>query len=47
MKIKTYGIDNIEEYYNNEIFPGLGVIKKLSIMHHLELMSNYFDEAIR
>ena len=29
--------------YDSETYPGLGVIKKLSIMHHLEWMGNNLD----
>lgn len=31
----------IEQLVDDEKFPGLGVIKKLSIMHHIELMNNF------
>lgn len=42
-KIKTYGIEKLMEIYNTKSYPGLGVIKKLAIMHHIELVSNYLD----
>jgi len=42
-KLKTYGIQQLTEMNNNENYPGLGVVKKLSLMHHLELMNNYLD----
>lgn len=42
-KLNTLGIQAFEGLYEREAYPGLGVIKKLSIMHHLELMGNYLD----
>lgn len=42
-KIQTDGIRTLENLYKNEIYPGLGTVKKLSVMHHLELMSQYLD----
>ena len=32
--------------YENGRFPGLGVIKKYSLMHHLELMGDFLEENI-
>lgn len=40
---KTYGLQNLIDYYTNGKFPGLGVIKKCSIMHHLELIGKYLE----
>ena len=37
----TYGLREFLSHYENGTYPGLGVVKKLSIMHHLELMSNH------
>lgn len=42
-KLKTYGINTFSEMYKNEIYPGLGTVKKLSLMHHLELMGTFLD----
>ena len=42
-KLKTKGISEFERIYEDQSYPGLGVVKKLSIMHHLELMSQYLD----
>lgn len=39
--ITTLRIQNFLDDYKNEKFPGLGCIKKYSLMHHFELMSNY------
>ena len=44
MKLDTVGIRAFESAYKNQTYPGLGVVKKYSIMHHLELMSRYLDE---
>ena len=40
---KTYGILKFREYYQSEIYPGLGSVKKLSLMHHLEIMGKYLE----
>lgn len=45
MKYDTAGIQEFEAAYHNQIYPGLGVVKKYSIMHHLELMSRYLDRV--
>ena len=45
MKLDTVGIRKFEAAYRNQTYPGLGVVKKYSIMHHLELMSRYLDEG--
>lgn len=39
----TKGVEGLINYYENEKFPGLGVIKKYSIMHHLELIGNFLE----
>ncbi|KIL34547.1 hypothetical protein SD71_18910 [Cohnella kolymensis] len=41
--INTYGLNEFIKHYRNETYPGLGTVKKLSIMHHIELMSQYLD----
>ncbi len=43
MRLDTAGIREFEAAYRNQTYPGLGVVKKYSIMHHLELMSKYLD----
>jgi len=40
---KTNGLQNLLDYYLSGKFPGLGVIKKCSIMHHLELIGKYLE----
>ncbi len=42
-KLYTVGIKAFEYDYNNENYPGLGVIKKYSLMNHLELISKFLD----
>jgi len=41
----TLGLQPLIEYYNNQTYPGLGTVKKLSVMHHLELMGKYLSEG--
>jgi hypothetical protein len=41
----TLGLATLLEHYENKTYPGLGSIKKLSIMHHLELMGKYLSEG--
>lgn len=45
--ILTYGLSELLQYHQQQKFPGLGVIKKLSLMHHLELVSAYFYQQIK
>ena len=40
---KTNGLQKLMDYYSSGKFPGLGVIKKCSIMHHLELIGKYLE----
>lgn len=37
-KMESLAIDIYREYYRSGAYPGLGVVKKLSIMHHIEMM---------
>ena len=39
-KLDTWAIDEFRKLRSNGHFPGLGVIKKLSILNHLELVLN-------
>ncbi len=43
--LTTYGIKQFINHYQKGTYPGLGTVKKLSIMHHIELVSNYLDEV--
>ena len=44
-KLRTKGIEELERLYAQRAFPGLGVVKKLSIMHHLQLMEELSKEG--
>lgn len=44
--INTYAMDEFITHYRNGTYPGLGTAKKLSIMHHLELISQFFNGDI-
>lgn len=39
----TNGLQKLLDYYSSGKFPGLGVIKKCCIMHHLELIGKYLE----
>ena len=41
----TLGLKTFLEHYDNQTYPGLGTVKKLSLMHHIELISKYLDEV--
>lgn len=43
MHLNTLGMEKFIEHYKNGTYPGLGTVKKLSIMHHIELVSKYLD----
>lgn len=42
-KQTTMGLEVLLDYANRGYYPGLPSIKKLTIMHHLELISKYLD----
>lgn len=43
MELDTYGVRQLVNHYRYGTYPGLGTVKKLSVMHHIELMSNFLD----
>ena len=45
-QLKTTAIEKFEEMYAEQSYPGLGVIKKLSLMHHLELIGQYLNGQV-
>jgi hypothetical protein len=45
-KLNTYGIQIFEDMFANHSYPGLGTVKKLAIMHHLELIGRYLDGVV-
>ena len=40
---RTIGLKSLVHCYNIGKFPGLGVIKKYSLMHHIEMMGEYLE----
>ncbi len=40
--VNTAGLHKFLQHYEEKSYPGLGSVKKYSIMHHLEMISNYF-----
>lgn len=44
MNLDTFAMRQFEEMYEKEVYPGLGTIKKLSLMHHIELMSSFLGQ---
>ncbi|EOT43494.1 sce7725 family protein [Enterococcus dispar] len=45
-KEETVGLKILKESYFKNKFPGMGILRKASVMHHLELMSRFFDKQI-
>lgn len=41
---RTMGLNEFYSCLESGKYPGLGTVKKLSIMHHIELMSKYLEE---
>ncbi len=41
----TFGLKAFLDHYDNQTYPGLGTVKKLALMHHLELMSKHLGEG--
>lgn len=39
----TLGIELLLEAVSKDKFPGMGVMRKAAVMHHMELMSRYLD----
>lgn len=42
----TLGLQGFYECYNSGKYPGLGTVKKLSIMHHIEMISDFLGEEL-
>ncbi len=40
----TQSIEIFLDHFKNQTYPGLGSVKKLSLMHHLELIGTYLDK---
>ena len=43
----TMGLNTLLEHYKNKTYPGLPTLKKLSVMHHLELVGRYLDGDLK
>lgn len=41
----TAGLKVFLQHYEEQTYPGLGTVKKLALMHHMELMGMYLDEV--
>lgn len=42
---ETFGLRVLLEHYCDKTYPGLGSVKKLAVMHHLELIDKYLSEG--
>lgn len=42
----TLGLESLLACYSSKSYPGLGSVKKMSIMHHLELMNKYLMTGV-
>lgn len=43
----TRALNQLMDYYDKEAFPGLGMLKKLSMLNHFEIISNYFNNELQ
>jgi hypothetical protein len=43
--IHTNASEELRSYYNTQSYPGLGMVKKISIKHHLEMINNCLNPA--
>ena len=41
----TMGLQTFLQHYEQQSYPGLGTVKKLSLMHHLELIGKYLSRV--
>ena len=42
----SFGLDCFIKHYKDGSYPGLGIVKKLSIMHHLEIMEKFLGRTL-
>lgn len=42
---RSMALDEFKKLYDDRRYPGLGVVKKLSIMHHIEIMNRFLVES--
>ncbi len=43
-QLHTYAMQEFQRLYEEQAYPGLGTVKKLSIMHHIELVSDFLAQ---
>jgi len=43
--LRTKALQEYESLFEKKHYPGLGVVKKISMQHHLELMADYVNKA--
>ncbi|MCT7057198.1 sce7725 family protein, partial [Salmonella enterica] len=43
MLLETSAIKEFRRLHNPSHFPGLGTVKKLSMIHHIETLANFMD----
>lgn len=46
LTLKTLGYSKIKDTYDNETYPGLGKVKRFSIMHHLETTGKLLESLV-
>ena len=44
VELQTYGLSGFEECFEKQQYPGLGVVKKLALMHHIQLINDYLED---
>jgi hypothetical protein len=44
-QMDTLGLKELLAHFKSETYPGLGTIKKLTMMHHIELVGQYLNEV--
>lgn len=42
----TTGLQELINHHTNQTYPGLGSVKKLTLMHHIELMHKYLNDEV-
>lgn len=43
----TFGLDTFLQHHKNQSYPGLGTVKKLALMHHLELVGEFLSREAK
>lgn len=42
--LNTYALREFQKHFDDQTYPGLGTLKKLSIMHHIELVDQFLNK---